>query len=79
METQQMMELLLKEMKAMQEKMDTDREATQEGLMARMDTNTKAIQEVFLAKIDANRKADRDKRKAWREEICSMQPETKDT
>jgi hypothetical protein len=63
MESQQMIELLLNGMNTMQEKMDTDKKDTQEGLMDRMDTNTKATQEVFLARMDTDMKADR---KEWK-------------
>jgi hypothetical protein len=62
MDPQQMMELLLKEMKVMQEKGEADRKAALEDLLAKMDADRKADQEM----AEADRKIDKEERKADR-------------
>jgi hypothetical protein len=52
-----MIELLLKEMKAMQEKGEADRKAAQEDLLVKMKADRKAAQENLLVKMEADRKA----------------------
>jgi hypothetical protein len=61
MESQQMIELLLKEMKTMQEKGEADRKAAQERLVAKMDTNQ--------AKAGARHEEMMADWRAWREEM----------
>jgi hypothetical protein len=66
MDPQQMMELLLKEIRTNQEKAEADRTADQEkaeadkktdkeDLMAKLDADRKAAQEDLMAKLDADR------------------------
>jgi hypothetical protein len=88
MDPQQIMELLLKEMKAMQEKEEADRKAAQEEFLTRWDADTKAWREKLdeetratLAEtraIEARTAAMREKKlkanmNAWQEETTACQ------
>jgi hypothetical protein len=57
MEMQQMMEMLLKEIKAGQEQMVTKLDANMKSYQEKTEANLKKNQEDFMAKLDADRKA----------------------
>jgi hypothetical protein len=89
-EMQRMMELLLKEirtnqakMDANQERMEANRKKNQEDFMAKLDAYRRTDKEDFMARMDANMKAWREKTdadmEAWQKEICSMRFETTNT
>jgi hypothetical protein len=67
MEMQQIMEMLLKEIKAGQEQMVTKLDAKQE----RMDANPKKNQEDFMPKLDADRKTDKEEIKTGHKELLA--------